>query len=434
MSGESDAYRADGMLFSVWAGHCHTSLVIGAEPLCIILEHMVQKLDGEQRANRAGQRLRYEMSWLPRINLTPQRLYDIDGITIDRPLGEEGCTKDFVDSSSEVSSAVFTSEPLSEPDHVEEASVLQECNSLKTGESQHAPTDPRNSWAKLRAIHREAFSEFLATGVAVFLGLSGTLTVSLSLDSPVHYGTYETSCWSWGFAWMFGIYLGGGVSGAHMNPAISISLSLFRGFPWNRCAIYVAAQFLAGLAAGGLAYGLFADSLHHIDPELTSVSASFFSTPQPWVSRGSAILNQVVASAIMSMAVLSLGDDRNNPPAHGMSAFIFGLLVTTLKLTLGYNVGAALNPASDFGPRVIAYAIGYRDQETFGTHWWYQGPWLGTLAGAIMGCIIYDGLIFIGGESPINRHLSGSLQKTLRKLFRLPKNTANKGGENKEEA
>jgi aquaglyceroporin related protein len=233
---------------------------------------------------------------------------------------------------------------------------------------------------------------------------------------------------------MFGIYLGGGVSGAHMNPAISISLSLFRGFPWNRCAIYVAAQFLAGLAAGGLAYGLFADSLHHIDPELTSVSASFFSTPQPWVSRGSAILNQVVASAIMSMAVLSLGDDRNNPPAHGMSAFIFGLLVTTLKLTLGYNVGAALNPASDFGPRVIAYAIGYRDQETFGTHWWYQGPWLGTLAGAIMGCIIYDGLIFIGGESPINRHMSGSLQKTLRKLFRLPKNTANKGGENKEEA
>uniref|UniRef100_A0A8H7NQG8 Uncharacterized protein n=1 Tax=Bionectria ochroleuca TaxID=29856 RepID=A0A8H7NQG8_BIOOC len=148
------------------------------------------------QANRAGQRLRYEMSWLPRINLTPQRLYDIDGITIDRPLGEEGCTKDFVDSSSEVSSAVFTSEPLSEPDHVEEASVLQECNSLKTGESQHAPTDPRNSWAKLRAMHREAFSEFLATGVAVFLGLSGTLTVSLSLDSPVHYGTYETSCWS----------------------------------------------------------------------------------------------------------------------------------------------------------------------------------------------------------------------------------------------
>lgn len=49
MSGEFDAYRADGMLFSVWAGHCHTSLVIGAEPLCIILEHMVQKLDGEQR-------------------------------------------------------------------------------------------------------------------------------------------------------------------------------------------------------------------------------------------------------------------------------------------------------------------------------------------------------------------------------------------------
>lgn len=50
MSGEFDAYRADGMLFLVWAGHYHTSLVIGAEPLCIIPEHMVQKLDGEQQS------------------------------------------------------------------------------------------------------------------------------------------------------------------------------------------------------------------------------------------------------------------------------------------------------------------------------------------------------------------------------------------------
>jgi aquaglyceroporin related protein len=339
-----------------------------------------------------------------------------------------------VDSACEEGSTFCVTQSASRSEDAEEPHLLPDCDVSVNGGSQQSPTYPRNFLARFRAKHHKEFAEFLATGIAVFLGLSGTLTVSLSMDSPVHYGTYESSCWSWGFAWMFGIYLGGGVSGAHMNPAISISLSLFRGFPWSQCATYVAAQFLASLTAGALAYGIFADSIHHIDPKLESISTSFFSTPQPWVSRGSAVFNQVVASAIMSMAVLSLGDDHNNPPGHGMSALILGLLLTTLKLTLGYNVGSALNPASDFGPRVIAYAIGHRDKDVFGTHWWYQGPWLGTLAGAILGCIIYDSLIFVGLETPINCEIAEKVLGMLRRLCRGRNSTTSQAKGIKEEA
>lgn len=102
------------------------------------------------------------------------------------------------------------------------------------------------------------------------------------------------------------------------------------------------------------------------------------------------------------IAVLSLGDDQNNPPGAGMHALILGLLVTTLKMTLGYNTGAALSPASDLGPRLVAYAAGYRGPYMWSTGFWAYGPWAGTLCGAVVGCTMYDAVVFVGSESPVN--------------------------------
>ncbi|KAJ9145135.1 Aquaporin-like protein [Pleurostoma richardsiae] len=281
------------------------------------------------------------------------------------------------------------------------------------------PDELRNWWARLRSRHPEPLAEFLATGVAVMLGLASTLSVNLSASQTTKYGDYETACWAWGFAWMFGIYLGGGVSGAHMNPAVSICLSIFRGFPWRQCAIYTSAQFVASLAAGGLAYGIYADSIRYADPRLEGMPKTFFSTPQEWVSLRSAFANQVVGSAVMMIAVLALGDDQNNPPGAGMHALVLGLLVTTLKFTLGYNTGSSLNPASDFGPRVVAWAVGFRDKSVWQTGWWFYGPWLGTVVGSVLGCVIYDAFVFVGSESPVNYKLGKKLNENRKRLFRV---------------
>ncbi|KAF9772589.1 hypothetical protein IL306_009703 [Fusarium sp. DS 682] len=292
----------------------------------------------------------------------------------------------------------------------------QEKPSVEAGETD--PNELRNWWARIRAKHPEPLAEFLATLVAIFLGLTGTLSVNLSAKQSQPYGTYETSCWAWGFAWMFGIYLGGGVSGAHMNPAISISLSLFRGFPWRQCFIYILAQFVASIVAGGLAYGIYADSIHHVDPGMDGMSKTFFSTPREWVSLQSAFFNQVVGSAIMMIAVFALGDDQNNPPGAGMHALVLGFLVTTLKFTLGYNIGSALNPASDFGPRVVAYAVGYRESNVFHSGWWFYGPWAATVIGSVIGCALYDGFVFVGSESPINFRFNKEIKNRVDKLLK----------------
>ncbi|KAI0384159.1 aquaporin-like protein [Hypomontagnella monticulosa] len=276
----------------------------------------------------------------------------------------------------------------------------------------------RNWWARIRAKHPEPLAEFLATGMAVFMTLAANLAVNLSANQDVKYGNYATACWASGLSWMFGIYIAGGVSGAHMNPAVSFCFSVFRRFPWHLCLIYMLMQFIASIVAGALAFGIYRDTIQHVDPNMTYTAKTFFSSPQEWVSMGTAFLDQVVGSAIMMIAVFALGDDRYDPPGAGMHALVLGLLVTTLKFTFGYNIGSALNPASDFGPRVVAWAVGCRGSEVFETGWWFYGPWLGTLLGSIIGCVLYDGLIFLETKSPVNRKMNRGLKKRARRLFR----------------
>lgn len=130
------------------------------------------------------------------------------------------------------------------------------------------PNSMRNWWARFRAKYPELLAESLCTATSVLLGVAGTLSVNLSKDQASQYGTYETLCWAWGLAFMFGIYMGGGVSGAHMNPAISISLAVYRGFPWKRCVAYVVVQVLGAFAGGILAYGLYYDAIMEVDPTM----------------------------------------------------------------------------------------------------------------------------------------------------------------------
>ncbi|KAI1459558.1 aquaporin-like protein [Annulohypoxylon moriforme] len=300
------------------------------------------------------------------------------------------------------------------------SSGQQERDEVEQGED---PDRPLNWWARIRAKHPKIMAEFLATLVAIFLGLAANLSVNLSNNQPVQYGSYETTCWAWGFAWMFGIYLGGGVSGAHMNPAISICLVFFRGFPGRSCVAYVIAQFLASITAGALVWGIYKDSIYYADPTMIATSRAFFSTPEKWIPLGTAFLNQIVGGAAMMIAVFALGNNRtNNSMEAGSQALALGLLLTTLRFALGFNVGSALNPASDFGPRLVLWAVGYPGSDAFGNSWWIIGPWIATLVGSIIGCTIYDGLVFVGTESPINYPFQwdgDGVRRRARKFFHI---------------
>ncbi|KAH1731724.1 hypothetical protein KXX40_008449 [Aspergillus fumigatus] len=115
-----------------------------------------------------------------------------------------------------------------------------------------------NKWGEIRHRFREPLAEWLGTTVAMTLGLCAGLQTYTSQNQA---GSFSSLAPAWGFAFMVAIYTAGGVSGGHLNPAITISMAVWRGFPARKCMVYVAAQIVGSIPAGGIAYALYHDAI-----------------------------------------------------------------------------------------------------------------------------------------------------------------------------
>ncbi|KAF1834246.1 aquaporin-like protein [Decorospora gaudefroyi] len=256
----------------------------------------------------------------------------------------------------------------------------------------------RNPIARLRAKFPQAPAEFLATFVYLLVGLCVNLSVTTSQQGT---GSFETQAWGWGFAVMIGIYLGGGVSGSHLSPTISISLAIYRGFPWKLAIVYIFMQLLAGLCAGAVAYALYHDAIHAVDPNLTlNMTGQALFPKGPVYTTATGFFNDFIYMAIFVCVIFALGDDQNSPPGQGMTALIVGLTAFVTMIGLGYNTGLGISPARDLGPRLVAWWVGYDD--AFANEYWAYGSWGASIGGALVGGLMYDLCIFVGGESPVN--------------------------------
>ncbi|KAF8859882.1 aquaporin [Acephala macrosclerotiorum] len=257
-------------------------------------------------------------------------------------------------------------------------------------------------WSVIRLRFREPLAELLAVTVQLTLGFCADLVVSTSNSKA---GNEETTDWAWGLATMVGIYIAGGISGAHLNPAISIMLYIFRGFPLRKVPIYIAAQILGAFLAALIAFGLYQKNIIAYggsDLANSGTLSAFITYPRyEWIDASTAFFTEFTATTILAVAVLALGDDTNSPPGAGMNAFVLGLIVTVLSMAFGYNTGAAMNPARDLGPRLACLAVGYGSQ-IFTNGYWIYGPWVAPITGACFGAFLYDAAIFVGGESPVN--------------------------------
>ncbi|TVY29264.1 putative membrane protein [Lachnellula hyalina] len=255
-------------------------------------------------------------------------------------------------------------------------------------------------WSVIRLRFREPLAELLAVTVQLTLGFCADLVVATSSTQ-----TDTNTNWAWGLATMIGVYIAGGISGAHLNPAISIMLYIYRGFPLRKIPIYVAAQLLGAFIATFIAFGIYRNGIIHSSGSNLAAGGtveSFITFPRyDWVNGSTAFFNEFVATAILGISILALGDDTNAPPGAGMNAFIIGLVIVALNMSFAYNTGAAMNPSRDLGPRLAVLALGY-GTDVFTTAYWFYGPWCATISGAIFGGFLYDVAIFVGGESPVN--------------------------------
>ncbi|KEF52725.1 uncharacterized protein A1O9_11142 [Exophiala aquamarina CBS 119918] len=271
-------------------------------------------------------------------------------------------------------------------------------------------------WSVWRYRFREPLAELLGITIQYILGFSANLSITVSRGTA---SVSYSADWAWGLATMIAIYIAAGASGGHFNPAISIMLCIFRGFPLRQVSSFIIAHISGAFLATMITFKLFQPGLdalvkaEGLDPqsedskslERTLTLQNFITYPRaPWVTTGRAFCTELLGATILTVSVLALGDDRNSPPGAGMLAFIIGLLVALLGQVLGHNTGLALNPARDFGPRVAMKILGYSSpsHSLFEDMYWLKVAIAGPVCGALFGAFIYDALVFVGGESPVN--------------------------------
>lgn len=241
----------------------------------------------------------------------------------------------------------------------------------------------------------ECLAEFIGTGLLIFFGVGCVAALVLT---GAQFGQWEISI-VWGFGVTIAIYCTAGVSGAHINPAVTIALALFHGFDKSKVLPYIASQIAGAFAGAALVYGLYQQLF--IDYEIAHqfsrdslealATAGIFSTyPNPALSFAGAFAVEFVITAVLMFAILAIGDDNNGAPKHALGPVLIGLLIAVIGSSLGPLTGFAMNPARDFGPKLFAYLAGW-DKALIGPTEipYFIVPILAPIAGASFGAWIY---------------------------------------------
>ncbi|HEY8548794.1 MAG TPA: MIP family channel protein [Vicinamibacterales bacterium] len=247
-----------------------------------------------------------------------------------------------------------------------------------------------------RGIARELAAEFFGTFLLIVFGVAVVAQVVLSRQTS---GIYLSINIGWGLAVMMGVYAAAGVSGAHLNPAVTLALAVHRRFPWRKVMPYSLAQLLGAFVASAVVYLTYREALTAFDGGVRTVAgatatAGIWATyPQPFLSIAGGLVDQVVGTALLMAGIFALTDPKNNPVPGGLVPAAVGALVLLIGLTFGYNAGYAINPARDFGPRLFTAIAGWGSEVfTAGNGWWWV-PIVGPLVGAVLGGWAYDLLI-----------------------------------------
>ncbi|MFD5234028.1 MIP/aquaporin family protein [Streptomyces qaidamensis] len=266
----------------------------------------------------------------------------------------------------------------------------------------------------------ECLAEFLGTFVLIAFGCGvvamavAALPGSGRTEGPTVFflgaGDWLLITWGWAMAVILGIYVAGGVSGAHINPAVTLAFAVRRKFPWVKVVPYWVSQVLGALAGAALVYAVYHDAINAFDDAMegpktnghTLASFSIFATfPAPYFNGGvwGPLVDQIVGTAFLVMLVVAIIDLRNTAVKANLGPLVIGFVVAAIGMSFGANAGYAINPARDFGPRLFTWMAGWEDLAfpgslagAFSDYWWI--PIVGPLVGGVIGVLVYD--LFIG--------------------------------------
>lgn len=249
--------------------------------------------------------------------------------------------------------------------------------------------------------------EFVGTFLLAFFGC-GSVCAAVTTGAQV--GVFQIAI-VWGLGIATAIYLTGSLSGAHLNPAVTVSLAVFGDFKKSRVLPYIGVQIFGAFAAAGILYLIFGDALaayedqHDIFRGLPGSEATamvfgeFFPNPggRPFtdehrelMSHARAFGAEVIGTAILLLVIFCVSDQRNKTRPQILTAATIGLTVTLLISLIGPLTMACFNPARDFGPRLFSSLAGWKSVPfTANGIGWLTVYIVAPILGGLLGGFIY---------------------------------------------
>ncbi|KAH8080731.1 aquaporin [Cristinia sonorae] len=273
-----------------------------------------------------------------------------------------------------------------------------------------------NRWSKIRKHLREPAAEFLGVLLLVLFGSGVNAQTTLSASKAVSTspaGDYTSAVLGWGVGLALGGWVSAGISGGHINPAVTISFALLRDFPWKKVPAYITAQVLGGICGAGIVYANYHQAIDLFENGARTLStAGFFGTfTAPHLSAAGAFFEEFLGTAVLLLVICAVTDKRNSPPPSGLVPLVLFFTLMGIAAAIGWQTGFALNPARDFGPRALTAMVGYGKQVfTYRNHYWIWCGIMAPILGGITGVFAYDALIFTGDESVLNRSFTKTRQ------------------------
>ncbi|OWY91255.1 Aquaporin, partial [Phytophthora megakarya] len=245
----------------------------------------------------------------------------------------------------------------------------------------------------MKSVHlRECFAEFLGTLMLCIFGLGVNNQVALSKGSN---GSWLSINICWGIALLMGVYIAEGVSGAHLNTAVTFTHAMFGRIPWWKLPGYAFSQTLGAFVAAGLIYIYQYQNILEEDPHKLTMQANFATYPNGKISNLTAFYSETLATGLLLIAIYAITDERNRGAGTVGTPFAFSLLFMGLGMAFGMNTGYALNPARDFGPRLLTYCAGFGSKVFSGSNYYFWIPIFAPMLGGVIGAGAYILLVQI---------------------------------------
>ncbi|CAH6790257.1 aquaporin-7 [Phodopus roborovskii] len=247
-----------------------------------------------------------------------------------------------------------------------------------------------------REMVREFLAESMSTYVMMVFGLGSVAHMVLG-DQKL--GSYLGVNLGFGFGVTMGVHVAGGISGAHMNAAVTFTSCALGRMPWKKFPIYVLGQFLGSFSAAATIYLLFYRAIDKFSGGELLVTgplstANIFATYLPeHMSLWHGFLDEVFLTAMLQLCLFAITDKKNNAALQGTEALVIGVLICIIGVSLGMNSGYAINPSRDLPPRFFTFIAGWGGQVFSARDSWWWVPVVAPILGAYIGGIVYLGLI-----------------------------------------